>query len=178
MAEQISVAAQRLLLSIDGVREISAHEIIPLAELVEAGLVTIADGHEGIVATRVPKADTKLTSSVPEGQDHREINPQTGQQKAYVVLTEEERAKGFVRPVRRSYIHTGVDPVWEDKAQFRISRLGKNGCGALTTMAVEIAETYARDPTFYDGTFCANCRRHSPLNEYTWADPPYEPVGS
>jgi hypothetical protein len=31
-----------------------------------------------------------------------------GQQKNYVVLTEEERAKGFVRPVRRSYVHVGT----------------------------------------------------------------------
>ena len=28
-------------------------------------------------------------------------------QKAYVVLTEAERAKGFVRPVRRTYVHVG-----------------------------------------------------------------------
>lgn len=30
-----------------------------------------------------------------------------GQQSAYLVLSEEERAKGFVRPVRRTYIHVG-----------------------------------------------------------------------
>lgn len=30
-----------------------------------------------------------------------------GQHEAYWVLSEEERAKGFVRPVRRSYIHVG-----------------------------------------------------------------------
>lgn len=30
-----------------------------------------------------------------------------GQQKGYVILCAEERAKGFVRPVRRSYIHVG-----------------------------------------------------------------------
>ena len=28
----------------------------------------------------------------------------------YLVLSEEERAKGFVRPVRRSYIHIGEQP--------------------------------------------------------------------
>ena len=39
--------------------------------------------------------------------DHREINPATGQQRGYVVLSEEERAKGFVRPVRFSYRHVG-----------------------------------------------------------------------
>lgn len=30
-----------------------------------------------------------------------------GQQKAYLVLSDEERAKGFVRPVRRTYVHVG-----------------------------------------------------------------------
>lgn len=89
--------------------------------------------------------------------DHREINSETGQQKAYVVLTEDERSKGFVRPVRRSYIH--------DK------------CGALTTMSLSIAETYARDPKFYSGTFCVGCREHLPLDEFHW-DGTNEKVGS
>lgn len=31
-----------------------------------------------------------------------------GQQAGYVVLSAEERAKGFVRPVRRSYVHVGI----------------------------------------------------------------------
>lgn len=30
------------------------------------------------------------------------------QNDAYLVLSEEERAKGFVRPVRRSYVHVGI----------------------------------------------------------------------
>lgn len=33
-----------------------------------------------------------------------------GQHEAYWVLTKEERAKGFVRPVRRSYVHVGPPP--------------------------------------------------------------------
>lgn len=33
-------------------------------------------------------------------------NP-TGQHEIYLVLSEEERAKGFVRPVRRTYVHIG-----------------------------------------------------------------------
>jgi hypothetical protein len=73
----------------------------------------------------------------------------TGMQKSYVVLSDEERAKGFVRPLRKSYIHT---------------------CGAITTMADKIAETYARDPTFYSGTFCINCKAHLPLSEFVWTD--------
>jgi hypothetical protein len=32
----------------------------------------------------------------------------TKQNEAYLVLSEEERAKGFVRPVRRAYVHVGA----------------------------------------------------------------------
>lgn len=32
----------------------------------------------------------------------------SGQQKSYLVLSEAERAKGFVRPVRASYVHVGA----------------------------------------------------------------------
>ena len=94
-----------------------------------------------------------LTDGSPVTQDHREINPRTGMQKAYVVLSEEERAKGFVRPVRRSYIH--------DK------------CHVMTTMGQALAETYARDPYFYSGTFCCGCGKHFPVGEngeFTWAN--------
>ncbi len=81
---------------------------------------------------------------------HREIDAKSGQQKGYVVLAEEERAKGFVRPVRRSYVHTK--------------------CGSKTTMAQTIAETFARDPSFYSGGFCCWCRAHFPNDEFTWED--------
>jgi hypothetical protein len=94
-----------------------------------------------------------LTTGEPVTPDHREINPATGQQKGYVVLSAEERAKGFVRPVRRSYIH--------DK------------CGVLTTMGQSLAETYARDPYFYSGTFCCGCGAHFPAGEdgeFKWED--------
>src|SRR5579884_1397727 len=61
----------------------------------------------------------------PFDADHRELKP-NGQQRDYVVLSEAERAKGFVKPVRRSYVHLK--------------------CGVLTTMSTALAETYARDP--------------------------------
>lgn len=80
-----------------------------------------------------------------------------GQNEAYIVLSEEERAKGFVRPVRRSYVH--------------------QACGALTTMGSALAETYARDPKFYGSTFCTGCRSHFPVEEFTW-DGTNERVGS
>ncbi len=102
-------------------------------------------------------SNTELAGGGPVTPDHRDINPATGQQKGYVVLTPEERAKGFVRPVRLKYVHTP--------------------CGAVTTMAESIAETYARDPKFYSGTFCINCRAHFPLDQFTW-DSTDEVVGS
>jgi len=69
-------------------------------------------------------------------------------QKDYVVLCADERAKGFVRPVRRTYRH--------------------KVCNSTTTMDLALAETYARDPGFYSGTFCASCREHRPLDEFVW----------
>jgi hypothetical protein len=90
-------------------------------------------------------------------ENHTEINTASGQQKAYVVLTKEEREKGFVRPVRDSYVH--------------------KVCGVVTSMSLDIAETYARDPKFYSGTFCVGCRKHLPLSEFVW-DGTDEIVGS
>lgn len=88
---------------------------------------------------------TTLTDGSPVTADHREINPATGQQRAYVVLSAADRALGFVEPVRRSYVHAK--------------------CGAVTTMGQALAETYARDPEFYSGTFCCGCRAHFPVGE-------------
>lgn len=88
---------------------------------------------------------TTLTDGSPVTPDHREIDSSTGQQKAYVVLSEEERKKGFVRPVRRTYTHIK--------------------CASTTTMGLALAETYARDPAFYSGTFCCECRNHFPVGE-------------
>lgn len=85
------------------------------------------------------------------------IDPKSGQHGAYWILSEEERAKGFVRPVRTSYVHST--------------------CGTLTTMSRPIAETYARDPKFYGRTFCCSCREHLPVDEFTW-DGTDEKVGS
>lgn len=91
---------------------------------------------------------TTLTDGSPVTPDHREIiesGARKGQQKAYVVLSDEERAKGFVRPVRRSYKHLK--------------------CGVVTIMGQTLAETYARDPYFYSATFCCGCQAHFPVGE-------------
>ena len=81
-----------------------------------------------------------------EALEHKE----NGQQKDYVVLCPEEREKGFIRPYRDTYIH--------------------NKCGIATKMGSSIAETYARDPKFYNGTFCCGCGGHFPLDEFVWED--------
>jgi hypothetical protein len=104
-------------------------------------------------------SDRQLTSgeSVPEDDSHKEIEQSTGMQRSYVVLTPEERAKGFVKPLRHSYIH--AYPSETDR---------KVGCGVETRMGAAIAETYARNPRFYNGTFCVGCKSHFPLNEFIW----------
>lgn len=87
----------------------------------------------------------------------------------YVVLPEEERAKGFVRPVRRTYTHRFMldgSPV----ARVLVSLKGAGGCGAATTMGQALAETYARDPKFYSGTYCVGCQMHRPVEEFIWDD--------
>ena len=54
----------------------------------------------------VDRSRTTTTDGKPLNQSSEDI----GQHKNYIVLTEEERKKGFVRPVRRSYKHVGVRP--------------------------------------------------------------------
>lgn len=91
---------------------------------------------------------------VPKDRSHTELKL-NGQQKDYVILSSEERAKGFVKPVRTSYFH--------------------HKCKTITTMALVIAETYARNPSFYTGTFCVNCQGHFPLAQFQW-EPDGEPM--
>lgn len=83
--------------------------------------------------------------------EYRRLKPD-GQQEGYVVLAEEERAKGFVRPVRYEYTHLK--------------------CGTDTRVNSQtIAESLARDPNFYSGTFCCTCRGHFPIGadgEFVW----------
>lgn len=60
--------------------------------------------------------------------------------------------KGFARPLRRTYTHLK--------------------CGTDTAMGQTIAETYARDPHFYSGTFCCGCGTHFPVGEngeFVWS---------
>ena len=69
------------------------------------------------------------------------------------MLSEADRAAGFVRPVRDAYLH--------------------DTCGSETRMNRAIAETYARQPGFYGSTYCTTCRMHRPVGadgEFTWPD--------
>lgn len=90
------------------------------------------------MGTTTDPTDPRLTHGVDA-----EPVPQAA---TYLVLSEAERAQGFVHPVRRSYRH--------------------EVCGSVTTMAVSIAETYARQPGFYGATYCVRCARHLPVGEH------------
>jgi hypothetical protein len=155
----------------------------------------------------VDRSATVLADGGPVTEDHRELRD-NGQQKGYIVLTEEERARGFVRPVRRSYVHEGVEICghdlgpWQGSGDYvarvcadakghegehgkkvfaatqvkhdRLLATGKfGGCGTVTIMSHAIAETFARDPKFYSGTFCVACGKHLPVGpegEFVWED--------
>lgn len=86
--------------------------------------------------------------SATRAKQHEEGN--AGQHSSYIVLCEEERQKGFVRPYRDRYRH--------------VARL----CGSETTMGRSLSETYARDPKFYGATFCVRCNAHFPVAEFVW----------
>jgi hypothetical protein len=83
----------------------------------------VDEGVEAVSTTTDP-GDPRLTHGADEAP--------VAQADAYLVLSEEERARGFVRPVRLQYLH--------------------EACGRVTTMALAIAETYARNPQFYGCT--------------------------
>jgi hypothetical protein len=120
-------------------------------QVAEARLGLDAAKRKAAEAIPVDRDARQLSGGGPVTDDHREINPATGLQKGYVVLSPSERTKGFVRPFRDAYRH--------------------QKCGAITTMSRDIAETYARDPEFYSGTFCSTCRGHFPVGEdgeFTW----------
>ncbi len=84
------------------------------------------------------------------------IDTETGMHKDYWVLSAEERAKGWVRPYRSTYVHST--------------------CGVATSMGRTLSETYARDPKFYGSTFCCGCKTHLPVDQFKWDDG--ETVGS
>lgn len=98
-------------------------------------------------------SDPRLTRGVDE-----QPVPQAD---AYLVLSDEEKVKGYLRPVRVSYVH--------------------EVCRSVTTMSQSIAETYARNPGFYGATYCVKCQMHRPVGpegEFYWDDGHGSKVGT
>lgn len=90
------------------------------------------------------------------------------QNETYLVLSEAERAKGYLRPVRDTYRHVGALTQLETDSGTPSHQVRTGGCGTLTTMGKAIAETYARDPWLYGSTYCVTCQKHRPLKEFAW----------
>lgn len=118
-------------------------------------------------------------------------------------LNDPEISRGpVIRPVRQKYKHVGERPRFplrdltaeeaelyknegfvkfevypESEApatgRFWTDKQLRSGCGSLTTMGIALAETYARQPTFYGATYCCGCQMHRPVSEFAW-----EPDGS
>jgi len=115
------------------------------------------------MSTTTDPTDPRLTHGVDDAP--------VDQAAAYLVMSEAERAKGFVRPVRRTYVHRFMldgSPV--PRVLLPEHRANLGGCGMATTMAQPIAETYAREPGFYGGTYCVGCRKHLVVGEFLWED--------
>ena len=115
----------------------------------DRAIAAVAAAPEG-ARVKIEEPRRTLSDGTQIYPEHRQLKD-NGQQEGYVVLAEEERAKGFVRPVRREYTHLK--------------------CGSNTKMSQTIAETYARDPGFYSGTFCVACGAHYPVGtqgEFVW----------
>lgn len=110
-------------------------------------------------AEAIPVDRSKLctTNGEPVEDVRRNQTEPTGQHKGYIVLCEDERKKGFVRPYRCAYKHAA--------------------CGTTTTMGTALSETYARDPSFYSHTFCVFCNAHFPVDQFVWT-PDGSQVGS
>lgn len=84
-----------------------------------------------------------------------------GQNADHYVLCPQDRAKGYVEPLRIDYIH--------------------ETCGAVTTMPRACAETYAAQPEYYGSTFCCTCRGYFPVGEsgqFIWNDGSRQKVGT
>lgn len=124
-----------------------------------------------------------------------------GQFERHPKLSPQQIAK-FVRPVRTAYRHVGARPTHptrpltaEERERYstfdyfafeqyppeKAPLVGKfwtaedlsSGCGQITHMQQDLAETYAADPGFYSKTFCAKCRGYFPVGiggEFVWIE--------
>ena len=83
---------------------------------------------------------------------HGPDNTPGPQNPVYLVLSDEEIAKGYTRPYRSAYRHAAcsVNP------------------SQVTTMGDRLSATYAREPSFYVSTYCTACQMHKPVAEFVW----------
>lgn len=84
-----------------------------------------------------------------------------GQLADHFVLCPEDRAKGYVEPLRLDYIH--------------------ETCGTITSMPRACAETYAAEPEYYGRTFCCQCGDYFPVGadgQFIWNDGSGQKVGT
>ena len=195
--------------AIQAMKEIE--ELIPCVSVISKIEDTPEINLGRILSNVASKSSTTTDPNDPRlghGSDEKPVP----QNKVYLVLSDEEKKKGFVRPVRTKYIHcipavdrlkvemfsdhkkkealkeygekyVGILPIYDKDGK----RLGgkyvteedfkSGGCGVLTKMGMDIAETYARDPKFYGSTYCVGCKMHLPVEEFCW-DGTDEKVGS
>lgn len=133
----------------------------------------------------VDRSKVCTTNGEPADKVRAEQTEKTGQHKSYIVLCEDERKKGFVRPYRDAYKHVGpqVCGQWIGHTSegtvcyMDPGHPGECGaakgarpqpCNTVTTMGRSLSETYARDPKFYGSTFCVSCNRHLPVADFVW----------
>lgn len=96
----------------------------------------------------VPPVPVTGTTTDPNDPRLHQTCP-NGQAEVYLVLPEEElKSDASERPLRSRYVH------------------GK--CGGVTSVGGKIALTFAKDPTFYDTTFCCHCLAQFPVADFTW----------
>lgn len=181
-----------------------AHEAL---NILDAALREEAMGHETPRDGRFPAPAAGIAPAPPKGTTTDPTDPRLGrgedsapreQNEVYLVLSPEERAKGFVRPLRRAYIHKGERPQHPTRAltaeqerehagrgyvlyekypegggivgRFWTQEQLDSGCGAKTTMSLDLCETYARKPDFYGSTYCTGCRMHKRVEEFVWVE--------
>lgn len=148
-----------------------------------------------MTVTRVPLKGPVEPGREDKGTPTSETLPD-GQAKDHWILSDEERAKGFIRPVRASYRHVGLPrPRFElrdltpeeheryDKFAYvkfepyppggacvgrywTQAQLESRGCGVVTSMPRKIAETYAAQPDYYGSTFCCGCGKYLPVGDF------------
>jgi len=160
---------------------------------------------EETAKVNLPPAPTPTSSKITDDPTDPDLGhgvdaQPVPQNKKYLVLSEAERAKGWVRPYRDTYRHVGIRPKHplrdltaeehERYDQFSYvkfeaypdsdnrvtgrywtaAQLTAHACGQTTTMGRAISETYCARPDFYGSTYCCTCSKHLPVEEFVWQE--------